>query len=91
MQKRVHIFYAGRVQGVGFRYTAESFARSLDVKGWVRNLKDGRVELVGEQKEQVLKEFLERIEGYFSSYIRKQEIEWQEATGEFTDFEIRFF
>ncbi|MCM8758030.1 MAG: acylphosphatase [Candidatus Omnitrophica bacterium] len=91
MQRRIHVFYVGRVQGVGFRYTAESIAQDLGVKGWVRNLRDGRVELVAEQEEEILKEFLERIKKYFSSYIKDIQIDWQQPTGEFEDFEIRFF
>ena len=41
-----HVFYEGRVQGVGFRYTARQIAKGWDVTGWVRNLPDGRVELL---------------------------------------------
>jgi acylphosphatase len=91
MYKRIHVFYSGRVQGVGFRYTAQGIAEDLGVVGWVKNLKDGRVELVAEQEEELLCEFLERIKKYFSSYIRDIQITWQEATGEFKDFEIKFF
>jgi acylphosphatase len=91
MEKRVHVFYSGRVQGVGFRYTAQSIAEDLKVKGWVRNLHDGRVELVAQQEEEVLKEFLERIKKYFSSYIKDIQIDWEEPTDEFEDFEIRFY
>lgn len=40
------VFYDGRVQGVGFRYTVKSLATEFDVSGWVRNLSDGRVELL---------------------------------------------
>jgi len=91
MEKRVHVFYSGRVQGVGFRYTAQSIAEDLKVKGWVRNLHDGRVELVAQQEEEVLKEFLERIKKYFSSYIKDIQIDWEKPTDEFEDFEIRFY
>jgi len=91
MSKRIHVFYSGRVQGVGFRYTAQSIAQDLGVGGWVKNLNDGRVELVAEQTEEILREFLERIKKYFSSYIRNVEVNWEQASGEFKDFEIRFF
>jgi acylphosphatase len=40
------VFYSGRVQGVGFRYTTKQLAAGFDVTGWVRNLPDGRVELL---------------------------------------------
>ena len=41
---RWHIYFDGRVQGVGFRFTAQIFASQLQLTGWVRNLDDGRVE-----------------------------------------------
>ena len=41
-----NVFYSGRVQGVGFRYTTKRLAEEFDVSGWVRNLPDGRVELL---------------------------------------------
>ena len=44
----MHIFYSGHVQGVGFRYTVKSVAAGFEVNGTVRNLPDGRVELVAE-------------------------------------------
>jgi acylphosphatase len=46
MSKTVQVFYEGRVQGVGFRYSARRVAAGFDVAGYVRNLPDGRVELV---------------------------------------------
>lgn len=91
MPKRIHIYYLGRVQGVGFRFTAERLALDLGLVGWVKNLTDGRVELVGEGKEQDLQKILQKLDTEFSSYIRQREVNWLPATGEFQTFEIRFF
>lgn len=90
-KKRIHVFYSGRVQGVGFRFTAEDFALSLGLVGWVKNLPDGRVEIVCEGEEEKLKKFLEKIKNYFDRYIKDIDLDWSEATGEFRDFEIRFY
>lgn len=90
MKKQSHVYYSGRVQGVGFRFTAEDIARDLGVLGWAKNLRDGRVEVVAEAEEKALKDFLERIKEYFSRYIQDTDIQWQEASGKFTDFKIKF-
>lgn len=90
MKKQIHVYYTGRVQGVGFRFTAEDIAQDLGVCGWVKNLRDGRVEVVAQAEENTLKEFLKKIYEYFSRYIQDVDIDWQEATGEFKDFGIRF-
>jgi acylphosphatase len=66
MQKQAHVFYSGRVQGVGFRFTAVSLAGKLEVNGFVRNLGDGRVEVVAQAGEKVLADFL----GHFKLYHR---------------------
>lgn len=58
-----HIFYGGRVQGVGFRYATKQIAKGFDVTGWVRNLPDGRVEmLVAAHDADELDAFLEELE-----------------------------
>ena len=91
LKKRVHLFYSGRVQGVGFRFTTESLALSLGVTGWVKNVPDGRVEVLCEGEEAKLVQLLEKIRnGPMKSYIRAVESNWSEATGEFNDFSIRF-
>jgi len=90
MTKRLHIYYSGSVQGVGFRYMAQSAARQLNVTGWAKNLEDGRVEVVCEGEAATLNEFLDRIKGIFGGYIRDAIIEPQSATGEFEGFDIKF-
>ena len=92
MKKRVHVFYTGRVQGVGFRATAEEAAQSLGVVGWVKNLHDGRVELVAEADEAALERFLEGIRtGPMKNFINHVEISWSSASDTFDEFEIRYY
>ena len=90
MNKRLHLYYSGSVQGVGFRFTAERAASSLGLTGWVKNLSDGRVEVMCEGKDTALKDFLQRIGDTFKDYIRDFDVEWAAATGEFDGFDIRF-
>lgn len=87
--KRLHVYYTGSVQGVGFRFTAERVAMSFGLTGWARNLSDGRVEITAEGNVRRLNEFLEKIEDVFKAYIKDSDIEWDEASGEFSGFDIR--
>ncbi|MFH1577782.1 MAG: acylphosphatase [Candidatus Omnitrophota bacterium] len=90
MTKRIHLFYSGRVQGVGFRYTVQGVAYDLEVVGWIKNLYDGRVEVVAEAEESALKKFLSYVRQHFQDYIKNTDVQWQNATGEFEDFRITF-
>ena len=90
MKKRLHVYYTGRVQGVGFRFTAESIAKGLGLTGWVKNIGDGTVEIIAEGDRDPLEDFLNRISDYFSQYIRDTDADWEEPTGEFMDFTIEF-
>jgi len=89
MKKQAHAYYSGRVQGIGFRFTAERLAEEQNVLGWVSNLSDGRVELVAEANEDTLKNFLTQINNIFGRYIQDIDIKWVPATGEFKDFGVR--
>ncbi len=88
MQKRLIVLFSGRVQGVGFRWTTRSLAGGFPVAGFVRNMIDGRVELVAEGNIQDCEEFLRAVQERMDSNIRDNEIAWAEATGEFGDFSI---
>jgi len=88
MKKNIHVYYKGRVQGVGFRYIARDVAGELGVAGWVKNLPDSRVEVSAEAEEEVLEEFLSRINRHFSHYIQDIDINWQPETGGLRDFRI---
>jgi len=91
-KKRVHVFYAGRVQGVGFRMTAEETAHEFGVTGWVKNLRDGRVELIAEADEATLGRFLEAIRtGPMRNFIQQVNVSWGVATETLNDFEIRYY
>ncbi len=90
MNKRLHIYYSGSVHGVGFRYTAERTALSLNITGWVKNLEDGRVEVVCEGDAAALNKFSDRIKDIFGAYIRDVSMEPQMPTGEFEGFDIMF-
>ncbi|RLE80231.1 MAG: acylphosphatase [Thermoprotei archaeon] len=87
--KRIHAYVKGIVQGVGFRYFVYRHAKTLDLTGYVRNLPDGRVEVVAEGSEESLRELVSLLwEGPVGSYVENVELEWSEAKNEFKDFEI---
>ena len=90
MVKRATVFYSGRVQGVGFRYTAREIACGYEVTGYVRNLPDGRVELVVEGDEEEVRAYAEALRiSQLGSHIRNADVNWSVATEEFRGFEIR--
>ena len=86
---RMQIFYSGRVQGVGFRYTAKTVAAGFEVIGTVRNLPDGRVELIAEGDRGELEAFREAIQGAgLAGFIRDERVTWSDAKNEFHGFDI---
>ena len=91
MIKRARIRYSGYVQGVGFRFTAVNMARNLGLVGWVKNLPRNDVEVVCEGEENIIKRFILKIAGgSLGGHIRNSAVGWEESTGEFSAFEIRF-
>lgn len=87
--ERVEVRYSGHVQGVGFRARTADIARNFAVTGFVRNLFDGRVELVAEGEPTEVRRFLAAIDEAQQGFIRSAQAHWYPATQEFPGFAIR--
>lgn len=90
--ERAHVFFEGRVQGVGFRYTTEKLALEIGLTGWVKNMPDGRVEVLCEGSRAQVEALIQGLKsGPLGAYIRKVACDWQKPTGEFSDFSVEFY
>lgn len=91
MNARVHLLISGEVQGVFFRANTRRAANELDVKGWVRNLPDGNVEVVAEGRKPLLDKLIEFCrKGPEGASVENIEIKWEEFKNEFGGFDVRF-
>lgn len=89
MDTRLQAFISGRVQGVGFRYFVYEHASPLGLTGWVRNLRDGRVEVVAEGSAEALETLLVDLQrGPGGSRVNEVKTNWSSASGEFFTFSI---
>lgn len=87
----MHIYVSGLVQGVFYRANAKRVAESLSLTGWVRNLRDGRVEIVVEGEEENLAKFVEWCKrGPVGAVVESVDVTREEYKGEFKGFEIRY-
>jgi acylphosphatase len=82
------VYYSGTVQGVGFRATAAMIARSHAISGWVRNVADGRVELMVDGTAEAVEAFLADIRNRMSDYIANEEFEDREQADSLEGFRI---
>ena len=87
MQRKT-CYFSGRVQGVGFRYTAQNIAQQFDVRGFVKNLPDGRVQLVMEGPDSEMDSVVDSIRQRMNSFIGQIQSDLHPATGEFEKFRI---
>jgi acylphosphatase len=87
--RRIEVHYSGHVQGVGFRYQALGIARLYDVVGFVRNLDDGRVQLVAEGEKEELLAFLREVNQKMTRFVRHKTVSWHKPSNQFSSFEIR--
>jgi acylphosphatase len=85
-----HIWFSGRVQGVGFRWTAQRIASRYELTGYVRNLDDGRVEMVAQGELEDIENCIRDIKETFGSYLRDTEIDSQSVLTNYKSFEITF-
>jgi acylphosphatase len=87
---RAHVIFSGRVQGVGFRYTARRAAGGFAVTGWVRNLPDGSVEFEAQGERAEVEACLEAVRSRMDSNIRGENVSWIGTRAGETEFGIRF-
>lgn len=88
---RVHVWVQGRVQAVGFRAFVQQNAIQVSVTGWVRNVGYDTVEAVAEGPKDKIEAFLRAMKrGPVSSRVDESREEWEQATGEFSSFRVKF-
>jgi acylphosphatase len=89
MNARAHMLISGRVQGVFYRDHTRRWASSMGLSGWVRNLPDGRVEVLVEGEKESIVNLAEKLKiGPPLSRVEKIHTEWEDFRGEFADFHI---
>jgi acylphosphatase len=89
--KRLEASIYGRVQGVFFRDTTRQEAQRRQITGWVRNETDGSVRVVAEGEQDALETFESFLSrGPARAEVRRVETTWKEATGEFSEFRVRY-
>ncbi|MBD3354894.1 acylphosphatase [Candidatus Woesearchaeota archaeon] len=90
-KSRIHLIIKGRVQGVFFRANTQKHAEKLNLEGWVKNLPDGNVEVVAEGEKEKIKDFISFCrKGPSSARVDDIDIRWEDYTGEFKSFSIRY-
>jgi acylphosphatase len=88
---RVRVIIVGRVQGVFFRYHTQEMAYQLDLKGWVKNRRDGSVEAVFEGDKEKVDQIIQWChQGPPEARVTKVHLNWEEYVGEFDEFSIRY-
>ncbi len=90
-KKRAHVFISGWVQGVFFRLNTQELAQRFGVTGWVRNLRDGRVEAVFEGEEEDVERMVSWCHlGPPGAVVEEVEVTYEDYTGEYKTFDIRY-
>lgn len=88
---KAHLFIEGRVQGVFYRAFTRNLASRLGLNGWARNLYDGRVEAVFEGNRELIELAIQECwKGPAGASVRNIDVQWEEASGDYKGFEIRY-
>lgn len=90
-EARAHLFIDGMVQGVFYRAFTRDLAHSIGLEGWVKNLRDGRVETVFEGKKELIEKAIkECYTGPPGARVSNIEVKWESFTGEEKGFSVRY-
>jgi len=88
---RAHVMISGRVQGVFFRAYTQKAARARNILGWVMNTRDGRVEAILEGAKERVEDMINWChQGSPMSHVTRVDVDWQDYTGEFQDFSVKY-
>jgi acylphosphatase len=88
---KADVVVQGVVQGVGYRFFVLNQARLYDVKGYVKNMPDGTVQVVAEGKKGMVKDFVERLRiGPLSAHVTGIDVKWHEKNSGFTEFRLQY-
>ena len=91
MSVAAHLYISGRVQGVFFRYETQSKAIELGVKGWVKNLSDGRVKVVVEGDQEAVQKLIEFCQhGPPGAKVTNLVLEWGIPTNKYESFKVEY-
>jgi acylphosphatase len=90
VQSAKRIIFRGRVQGVGFRFTAHNIANRYQLVGWVRNLADGTVEMIAQGDADDVSDCIRDIGEFFSGYVNDAKVEEIPIDSQHTNFKITF-
>ncbi len=82
------ILFSGTVQGVGFRYTTLNYARDIELKGCVKNLSDGRVEICAQGSKRSIENLVKQLQKHFQGYVTGHQINFADIENQWTDFKI---